>query len=70
MSYKTKVRFIVMIIEGANWAAVLIKHLACMSIVKSIVDISLLVSGIVLVACTVYNQRFFLFESESSVCQA
>jgi hypothetical protein len=70
MSYKTKVRCIVMIIEGANLAAVLIKHVTSISIVKSIVDISLLVAGIVVVVCTVYNQRFSLFQSESSVSQS
>jgi hypothetical protein len=69
MSYKTKVRFIVMIIEGANCAAVLIKRVAYISIVKSIVDISLLVAGIVLVACSVYNKRVSLFQSERSVSQ-
>jgi len=59
-----------MIIEGANLAAVLIKHVACISTVKSIVDNSLLVAGIVIVQCTVYNQRVSLFQSESSVIQA
>jgi len=54
-----KRRFIVLIIDGANLAAVLIKHVACLSIVKNIVDISLLVEGIVLV-CTVYNRRVSL----------
>ena len=68
--YKTKVGFIVMIMEGTNLAAVLIKHVACISIVKSIVDISLLVAGNVVVVRTVYNQHGSLFQSESSVNQA
>ena len=50
-------------------AAVLIKHVACMSIVKTTVDISLLVAGIVLVI-TVYNLRVSLFRSQRSVSQA
>ena len=53
-------------IIGANMAAVLFKHVACISVVKSIVDISLLVAGIVAVVCTVYNQHVSLFQSESS----
>ena len=45
-------------------------RVASISIVKGIVDVSLLVAGIVVVVCTVYNQRVSLFHGQRSVSQA
>jgi hypothetical protein len=48
MSYKTKIRFVVMIIEGANLAAVLIKHVAVRRLLKALLTFHYLLQALLL----------------------